>query len=82
MTEKVRVYAVPGQPPVQYRSEDGELVRGRWIARERTEPFAPLPEGEEVVQTVEVLKDIRRGHLTTKPPPSPNAMLGHTKGEA
>lgn len=81
MADRIRVYAVPGQPPVQFRSEDGELVRGRWIARERTEPFLPLAEGEEVVQTVEVLKDIRRGHLATKPPPSPSAMFEAAKGE-
>ena len=82
MATKVRVFAVPGQPGVQYRTDDGVLVHGRWIARERTEPFNPLAEGEEVTETVEVLKDIRRGHLSTKPPPSPNAMFRAEKDEA
>lgn len=61
--ERIRVIAPADQPPVQYRNERGEYVQDRFIGRGPAPAHAPLPEGEEVFATVEVLRDIRRGHL-------------------
>lgn len=66
MPTKIRVWAPEGEPPVAYYNDRGELVRGRFYARDAN--GKPLPEGEEVFESAEVIRDIRRGHLTTKAP--------------
>jgi hypothetical protein len=64
--QTIRVWAPQGEPPVQYYDADGRRVRGRFVARGRD--GQPLPEGEVVAQTAELVRDLRRGHLTTTPP--------------
>lgn len=66
MPTKIRVWSPETEPPVAYYNELGQLVRGRFYARDVS--GKPLPEGEEVLETAEVIRDIRRGHLTTKAP--------------
>lgn len=53
---------------VPYRGPDGVAQPGRYIARARVEPYAPLPAGEDVPAHLDVHRDIRRGHLTTTDP--------------
>jgi len=62
----IRVWAPEGAPPVPYRNTDGAIVRGRFIAR--GSDGKPLPEGEEVHESSQLLRDIRRGELTNKAP--------------
>jgi hypothetical protein len=50
---------------VTYRGPDGVLQNGRYVARARVPPYAPLPQGEDVPAHLDVRRDVRRGHLTT-----------------
>lgn len=69
--ERLRLFAAD-DVLVPYRGPDGALVHNRYVGRERTPPFAPLPEGEEITTTSfnrgDLNRDVRRGHLSPTDP--------------
>jgi hypothetical protein len=82
--QRIRVYAPAAEPPVQYRNERGEYVVGRFIARDAA--GAPLPDGEEVLATLEVRRDLARGHLALvavhAPEPAPPRAFARSASRA
>lgn len=71
MPRKIRVWAPEGQPPAAYFNELGQLVRDRHVARDSQ--GKPMSEGEEVFETAEIVRHIRRGELVIEAPkPAPS----------